>query len=158
MINRNFALAATVLLALSAGGCKSPEAQLQGQWKFSDVKLPANSPNQAQVAQAKQQMSSATADFKADKSFSLGIPQAPIEGTWTINGHTVSMTVTKAGGQDIAQLKKQFEAFAKGNPQFAKQMAAMDKPITATLSDDGKTLTLDATEGKQGQLVFAKGA
>jgi hypothetical protein len=148
---------AGVVLVLAAAGCQGPEAQLEGKWKFSDLKLPAGTANSTEIAKAKTQLGSTSAEFKPDKSFSL-TGALPVEGTWTLSGHEVSMTISKIGGQDVAQLKRQLQAMGpNAGPKPAEhQLGALDKPIAATLGDDGKTLTIEPSEGMKGELVLAK--
>lgn len=160
-MNRHCVIAAGLVTALVAVGCKGPEAQLVGKWKCTDMKLPG-SVSSANASMAKSMMSSITLEFKPDKHYTMSVI-LPIEGTWTISDHTVSMTMTKMMGMDMTQLKQTVQQQAKTNPAVAKSlqqnpnsMDALNKPQTATLSDDGKTLTVKDNSGKGGDMVFTK--
>ena len=162
MINRNWAIATGLVLVLCVAGCKSREAQLEGKWKCTDMKLPASAQSGPGAAFAKSMMNAITIEFKPSKQYTMSM-MFPIEGTWTLDGTTVSMQMTKMMGMDLSQLKQTVETQAKTNPTVAQQLKAnpngmdsMGKPQTATLSDDGKTLTVKDNTGKGGDMVFTK--
>jgi hypothetical protein len=162
VINRYGMVALGFVLVLSLGGCKNPTAEVIGKWKCTNVDLPASIANNPNAAQMKSALTSSTIEFKADKSYSMNVSVA-IDGTWTVDGSTVNMTTTKVMGMDAAQFKQVVEQQAKTNPMVAQQLKdnpdaldQMTKPRAATLSDDGKTLTLKGTSGKGGDMAFSK--
>ena len=71
----------------------------------------------------------ATVDFKADKTFkvdmNMGSRHQTIEGTYTLEGKTLTMTSTKEDGKE-----------------------SHDKPEVATLSDDMKSFEMPGGVGK----------
>ena len=127
-------VALVIVIAVIGAGCAQPEAQVIGKWKVDPASLSTG--NAQQDAITKQFAQNMSVEFKSDKTFSMTMMVA-FEGTYTLTGHTVTMTPTKAAGVDMP-----------------KQESATNKPLICTLSDDGKTLTIGES-GKSLKLVKA---
>jgi len=67
---------------------------------------------------------------------------------------------TPAGVMSMADVKKQAEAMAKANPQLAAQIknADMSGTVHADLSEDGNSLSIESSKGKQGTVLMARDA
>jgi hypothetical protein len=89
--------------------------------------LSVKDPNTAELA--KTFAAQLVVEFKADNTFSF----AGMTGTYAVSGHTVTLTPTAA-------------------PGMSKEAS---KPATATLADDGKSLTL-AGGGSGKSMKFTK--
>jgi hypothetical protein len=114
------------LFAALAVGCAKPEAQLVGKWTVDPSSLSTG--NAQGDSMAKQFAQSMAIEFKADKTFTMTILLS-FEGTYEVSGHTVTMKPTKAMGVDLSKLESKDDS--------------KSKPMVATLSDDGKTLSTD---------------
>lgn len=143
------ALVGVVAVAGLAGCKKGVEAQLEGKWTMS--KAPNVDPKNPAAAMIQGMMKSVTIEFKKDHKFSMTM-MIPIEGTYSVSGNSVSLSPTSIMGMSMDQIKSQ----SKNNPAMAKS-GDMDKPMNATLSEDGKTLTVDDKSGK-GAMEFTKDA
>ena len=131
-------LAMFALLAAVAVGCKpSPEKQVQGSWKASDVQLPAQLANNPMASMLKSQLGGATLEVKPDKKYTLSVGGQPVEGDWSITGRSASFLAKTFAGQSAADIAKMTQG---GGANMAAVTSALDKPSTLTLSDDGKTL------------------
>ena len=145
-------IAVALACSLALVGCSSKEKQLVGKWKIDTTKLPASMTSGPGAAMAKGFMSSMSVEFKPDKKFAMTMI-VPIEGTWTLDGSTVTLTMTSMMGMSLDQIKQQ--AKNSTNPTAASNMQSLEKPLTGTLSDDGKSLLL-AQPGQKDALTFAK--
>ena len=141
----NKSIVASSLLLLALAGCSNKESQLEGKWKFKDLSTPSSQNPQA-AQSIKNMLGSMSLEFKKDKTYAMTVGVA-MEGNWTLSGNTVSMKPTKVMGMDIATVKKQAAASGKMTTQQSDQI---DKGMTATLSDDGKTLTMAGNGGASG--------
>ena len=123
-----------LVLAVLGSGCSKPEANLIGKWQMdSDAMKTGNAQTDAMAAGFAKSM---VLEFKADKTYTM----APfMEGIYVVNGHSVTLTATKAIGMDISKLPNK----------------ADNKPQNATLSEDGKSLTINT--GKN-PMKFVKAA
>lgn len=139
-----------VMAVAGLAGCKKGiDAQLEGKWTMS--KGPNVDPKNPAAALIQGMMKSVSIEFKKDHKFTM-MMMVPIEGTYTASGNTVSLTPTSIMGMTMDQIKEK----NKGNPALAKS-GDMEKPMNATLSEDGKTLTVDDKSGK-GSMEFTKEA
>lgn len=137
-------LVGAVLVGLIGTGC-SKAPSVVGKWSGT-APVPANNPAAAAMAN----LGKVTAEFKADKTYTMQISIVPVEGTYETSGKTVTMKITKAMGMDLDALKKMA-------PQG--KTSDMDKPMIATLSDDGKTLTVQPQGSSSNQpLVLTRDA
>jgi hypothetical protein len=143
------------LVAICALGATS-QAQLVGKWKFKELNAGAQATAQ-QTAMAKTQLSQSILEFGADKSFSMTIGGKPgVAGKWTLTNRQIVIVPTAMGGQPVEKMKAQMQQYAAKNPQFAAQMSHMFDPLKATLSADGRMVTLMASAGKSGSVVYTK--
>jgi|GEM_PF-1837986 len=137
-----------IVLALLLVGCGNKEAQVVGKWKVKTLPNLSNVPN---AALAQSMLSGVTYEFKADKHFTTSVPAAgamgEAEGTWSLSGDTITMTTTKAAGQDAATLKKMIDANPQAKAMLAKEGNGDPFNKTATLGGDGKTLTMKSSQG-----------
>lgn len=110
------------LVAYVLAGCSGGGDPMVGTWKLKlddaiASKLPAGEKMEA------------TVEFKADKTFAvdmnMGSKSQKIEGNYTLEGKTLTMTATKEDGKPSS-----------------------DKPEVATLSDDMKSFDMPGGVGK----------
>jgi len=87
---------------------------------------------------AKQFAKAVTLEFKGDKTFSMNMV-FPVEGTYELNGNTATMKLTKMNGMETTKMNTGDANQGPGNAA-----------ILATLSDDGKSLTLTPPAGATG--------
>lgn len=132
------ALAALVLLLW---GCAPAtiEQQVIGQWK-GQLELGKQS-EQNSFAQMAAQAFEPTINFKEDKTFAMTVAVLPVEGTWSVNGHKVTLIVTKISGQSKADFKKEAKREMAGNPFMSSpDLDKADKPIVLDVAPNAKTL------------------
>ncbi len=125
-------------VCLVAAGCSRPS--VVGKWVVDPASIPASGAFGGDVA--KQLTQGVSLEFKPDNTFSFTMMYS-FEGTYEVSGHTVTMKLTKAAGKDVATMKT-----GGANPGA--------DAIQATLSDDGKTLTVTGSAsmgGNAGQTV-----
>ncbi|WP_144241155.1 hypothetical protein [Fimbriimonas ginsengisoli] len=140
----------SVALVLAASGCKKAPT-VEGKWKFKES-ASLSKLTGAQAEMAKSFIKSMALEFKKDKKYSMS-GMVPMEGDWTLDDHTVTMKVTTIAGMSKDQA---MQMAMKASPAQAKLLKSQqDKPTIATLSEDGKTLTLNDTTGK-GSVVFER--
>jgi len=149
------ASAVSIVGALSLVGCGNKEAQLTGKWKIKSMPDLSNAQGVQGNAMAQsvlQSMSKSMAiEFKPDKHYTMTMI-IPIDGDWSISGNTVTMKATKMAGMDMAQIKK----MAASNPQAQASLDKNSTDMTASLSDDGKTLTVNSKNGSGSAMTFEK--
>lgn len=131
-------LAPLGLLVLLAGCQPSPEKQVEGNWKISEVKLSPAAEKLPGSAAIKKSLLESTLEVKADKSYTMSQMGQPIVGAWTIETRTLNLTTKSVGGKSIEELKAMAKAVG-----MEKSLDALSKPMLLTLSDDGKKLTGD---------------
>jgi uncharacterized protein (TIGR03066 family) len=111
-----------ILIALLALiGCSKPDPMV-GTWQLQmDPAINSQLPSSQKI--------SATVEFRADKTFTvdlnLGSRKEQLEGTYTLEGKTLTMTPTKENGKPSS-----------------------DKPEVVTLSDDMKSFEMPGGMGK----------
>src|SRR5579863_6204178 len=126
-------IAAVATLAVLGSGCAKPEAQVVGKWQFDAASMSTGDAQKDSMM--KSMAGSMTMEFKADKTFTGPM----MEGTYEMNGHTISVKPTKMLGMDISKLPN-------ANAVQTEQ---------ATLSDDGKSITIPSKNGSPVKLVKA---
>lgn len=143
------------LVALFVVGCAGKEP-VTGMWKGS-IQIPDSMKNDPK-AQAATKVSP-TLQLKDDKTYVLnGIPNPmtgasmEIDGKWTETDTQVSLTMEKVAGQTIDQIKQLVKAMPGGDAQIA----ALEKPIVVTISEDRKKLTMQPSAGAQGSIEFTR--
>ncbi|MDR3691477.1 MAG: hypothetical protein P4L46_19005 [Fimbriimonas sp.] len=146
---------AFVLVAVCAGilavGCGNKDSQVIGKWNGKVILSDKDKKNPA-VTAVEGMLNQSTFEFKSDHAFTASIGAA-MEGTWKVEDTKVSLTPTKVAGKSIADIEK---AMA-GSPNYATIKANLDKPMTMTLSSDGKTLTMDSqSSATTSKMVFSK--
>lgn len=144
---RSFLLATFGLMLCFVVGCHGVaglagggSANVIGKWTGNATADPGFEKDPA-FEMAKGLTKSINFEFKADKTFT-GSMIFPIEGTYTVVGNTVTLTITKAMGM---------ETKGKGDN---------DKPLVLEMASDGKTMTakdMGADKGpKHYKLTFEK--
>lgn len=130
------------LVFVAAAGCKpSPEKIVQGNWKVSEVKLPPAVEKNPMAKMLKGMFESSTLKVEESKKYTLTFGPLPIEGKWAISEKSLTLTPETAQGKPISTLASQPGAGAIANP------------MTFTLSEDNKTLSV-TNQGST--LVFTK--
>ncbi|HWD38901.1 MAG TPA: hypothetical protein VG944_08645 [Fimbriimonas sp.] len=136
-----------ILCGCSAG----PEAKLIGKWK--------GSPPTGLDPRIASLMGNPTVEFAKDKTFkqefSILGRTATMEGTWTISGNSVSMTIAKVDGKSIEEAKAQAKAAIK-DPALQKKMDENGGVEAGTLSSDGKTLSVNNAKGSGAGITYTK--
>ena len=132
---RSIIVASLLLLLLALGGCGSKEDAFIGTWQ---VPPPAG------------EQPSATEILLVKKDKTFDASNHYLMGTWSVSGEKLLLQVNKVGGIPLEEWKKSSTA--------GVQQKFFDKPLTGTLSNEGKTLTVDPPTTGQGMvtLVFAK--
>ena len=97
--------------------------------------------------------------FTQDKAYVAQIRGMDVKGSWTLQGHTVSLTPTTFSGKPIAERAAELRGkFRLLPPGVRKASEAMVKDLEAKrvlqLSEDGKTLS--ANEGSWTGMVLTK--
>jgi hypothetical protein len=141
-------IAALVAVSFAAVGCKHG-GNLVGHYKAEMPKDTSaavnNNPFAAGLENA--MIQSMTLDLNADNTFKMSIFIAPVEGKWSEDGTTVTLTPTKVMGMDANQ--------AANNTTANAAFGANAKPMTLTEQPDGTLLM--ASDKPQGQsLVYRK--
>lgn len=135
---KHISLALGILLCIFLAGCKS-SPNVVGKWKaqVDASKIDDKNPG---AALAKQMADSMTLEIKSDKTFSLTM-FLPFEGTWTQSGDTLTLTMTKAMGQDVSKMPN--------------RDSSQDKPLVLKISPDGSKLSGEDPSGKE-TLTFVR--
>lgn len=167
-MNMRFAAPAVFVLGLALAGCGTPESKLIGKWKGEVVLSDkAKSDPMSAVAQGMVSMLDPQLDLKPDHTFTLYLSIMPIDGTWSYDGATVTLTPNKYGGVDPEEVKKKMaegkerwkDKAPSGAMEIAKEAPAPGTPMTVKISEDWKTLSLEgqssAIQGI-GDIVFKK--
>ncbi len=118
-------LIATLGVAVIAG-CKNGDSQVVGDWKDSSGKVTS---------------------FKADKTVTQGSGATLVAGKWSLDDKVVSIEIDTIGGKPADQFIDQFAKMLK--PDQAAKAKEMLKSVKFKLSDDGKSLALQAPEGQK---------
>ena len=127
-------LALSIASALLITGCASKESKLLGTW---------NMEASGKGAEA------GTLELKADHKFAI-TGGASLAGTWKLEENKLSLTLETANGKSIAELSDLAKKFNAG----AEQVAALSKPMSATVAEDLKSLSLVSPIG--GTVTFKK--
>jgi hypothetical protein len=117
-----------VLFAFFVAGCAKPEAAFLGKWRAN---APAKTGNARTDAMMADMASSMIIEFKADRVASFAVQTQTIPCTYTVADKVATLTMTPSAGA----------------------APAASKPLTLTLSADGKMLTAD---GNGQQMTFSK--
>lgn len=115
-------LALFVIVMTALIGCSKASDPMVGTWKLQvDEAIASKMPAGEKIE--------VTVEFKADKTFAvhstMGSRHDDIEGTYTLEGKTLTMTTTKEDGKPSS-----------------------DKPETVTLSEDMKSFEMPGGDGK----------
>lgn len=121
---RRWLYGSAVAVSLVAG-CARPESQIVGKWTVDTSAISTGSSQWDSIAKGFAQ--SVSIEFKPDHTFHLTLFIA-VEGTYTMDGRTVHMRPTKVAGNAV-------------DPSRPKDRGATTE-MEATLSDDGKTLSV----------------
>lgn len=144
----------------SLGSVSSPgktasdaKGHLIGKWT-AQIEMPKNASKDpsAQMAyeMAKAFASSIWLELKDDGTFTLSMI-FPIEGNWKKDGTKLSLIPTKVMGMSESELKKHAK-------EGGAEMNFTSEPMVLDISADGKSLTLDSDDPKEGSLIFRKQA
>lgn len=82
-----------------------------------------------------------------------------VEGSWSVSATTLTLKTEKMNGKTVAEAKQTMLAHAakSRNPEALKSMAEnLDKPITMTLSGDGKKITTPVDPKVHGNTEYQK--
>ena len=137
VINIQSSLGAIVLVGVSGilCGCSNPSQEIIGHWAVD-----TSQPKMAQIKKAgvfgAMALNNVNVDFRKDKTFTLTI-FLPITGTYTVNGHEVTLHPTRLLG-----------IVPTSTDQNQKP-----HDIVGTLSSDGKRLVLDPNGKSPGYFV-----
>jgi len=115
-----------LFIALVLAGCKSGP-NIVGKWDMGSTEgltLPV--------------------EFKADKTFS----GTAMEGTWSQSDKTVTLTLTKVMGMDVAQFQQKAQEIAKQMGSKTPENADMAK-LVLTVSEDGQTMSGPSPTGRE---------
>ena len=102
------ALAAGFTAAAAVGGCSKPDpkAMLLGDWRVrptsavvQGVKMTDDNTTRGEARALGSYLGSFTVSFRPDNSFTFRMGPTPMEGTWTLEGEKVTMSVGKMGGE-----------------------------------------------------------
>jgi hypothetical protein len=117
-----------LLCVLVAVGCRRPDSGLTGKWTYQPPDVGSvsgfNSNKQAAIRSGQKMMANWSLDLRPDHTFTLTVLQ-PIEGTWTMDGSTVTLNAQR------------ILAGVMGPEKEWKQT------LTVTLSGDGNELRMD---------------
>jgi hypothetical protein len=68
------------------------------------------------------------------------------------------MKILKIQGHDLAEVEKAAATLVHNDPKVMKQLKTLDQPLSATLSGDGNTLTVDSPNADHAQIIMVKGS
>ena len=150
-----------------ASGCMSLESRLVGKWQGS-LNMPAQTPF-GKLPSAFASMADPQLDLRPNKTFTLYLSIAPIDGTWKLNGEEVILTPSKVGGMSSKEIGKKAEQAMEQAQQHSPipfPLGTMGGGIPGTqemrvkILNDGETLTLDPGAGTMlggmGKITFKK--
>ena len=159
---RRFLLLLLPLLILA--GC-SPEQQLLGKWR-GKAEISSNLKSQMPPqASAFTDMFQPQLDLRPDKTFTLTLSVAPIDGTWKLENNVVTLTPKTVMGMTTDDVKKKAEKeLDNARKKNALPFPMPDLPGTTemkmTLNPNNEELTLDPGSGTMfagfGKIVFTK--
>lgn len=130
---------AVVALALVAGCKKAPGdiSLVEGKWQGE----PKSSSGDEALAKLMSIFFSPTLMLKRDHTYKMNL-MYPSQGHFEFYGDSITLTPDTV----LGKTEKQFEEETKNKPLFGRSQKQFDA-MTATLSKDGKSLTLDTPEG-----------
>lgn len=155
-----------LLLALALTGCMTEEQRLVGKWKgtveVSDSlkKMPFGG-----QAMGLSNLIDPQLDLKPDKTFSLHMSFAPIQGTWRLEDKEIILTPTTVAGMSTGEVKEKAEGAmekATGRMGFPLPFGGIPgtKEMRAKIEKDGERITLDPGQGTMvggfGKMTFKK--
>lgn len=158
-------LVALIPLALIASGCMTEEQRLVGKWRGTvEIGPQAKNFPFGSMAGGMANMVDPQLDLKADKTFTLYISFAPIEGTWTFANEQIVLKPKKMMGMSADDVKK------RAQDQMDRAMPGLpfgmmgDLPGTADMKvqvlNHGEKLSLDPGAGTiaagLGKMTFKK--
>lgn len=123
---------AAVFAVALLSGCKNPDAGIIGKW--NDTK-------------------GSSVTFNADKTFTQGSGTTSAAGKWSLKDKKLTVSIDTIGGKPADQVIQQLaDMMAKMNPKGSSKsdtdkLKEQLKNITMTLSEDGKTLSIDGMKG-----------
>ncbi len=140
-----------------ATASNTSDDSLVGTWQ-GELKMPEASKDDPGAAMAKglgdMMAGMMNLEIHKDQKFTMSMMMIPIDGSYTREGNTLTLTPEKIMGMTPEEFKK---TQSKNNP--AASTEDMSKPMKMVLSEDGKELALEPEKGKesQGSMVFKKG-
>ncbi len=126
-------------------------SELLGKWNGKVNKKPVDKADPgAKMGDALAEMftEGLTLEFPDDSHFKLTLMFIPMEGSVERDGKNLTLKATKIGGMTEAQAKELKQPGAKG-PEFSE-------PMTATVSEDGKSILLFGTKDATESVVFTR--
>jgi hypothetical protein len=145
----------------------SPEEKMVGKWRGKvDLSALKSTPAGGMVGNFSS-MIDPQLDLRPDKTFTLSLSMAPIDGRWSMSGDEITLTPTSVMGMSASDAKKQAQKAmdkAKERSPFPLPFAMPSMPGTDVMHVhiDEKTqkLTLDPAAGTMlagfGKIVFTK--
>lgn len=156
-----------VVPALLASGCMSPEARLVGKWQGS-LNVSGQTPF-GKLPSGFASLADPQLDLRPNKTFTLYLAIAPIDGTWKLQDKEVILTPSKVGGmssKEIGQKAEQAMEQAQEHSPMPFPFGMMGGAIPGTqemhvkILNEGNTLTLDPAAGTliggMGKITFKK--
>lgn len=130
------------VLVVAAVGCKGT-MNVVGKYK-AQIEMSEEDKKNPMAAMAQGMAESMTLELKDDRTFAMTM-MLPIEGTYTVEGSTLTLTPTKMMGMSLSEMQKQ-------NP------GAESEPLRFNVTDGGKTLTAipDKKQQDPGTLKFVR--
>jgi hypothetical protein len=162
-----FILPALVLVVWAAAGCMAAEDRYVGKWRGKvDVDALKSTPMGAMAGNFAS-MIDPQLDLRPDKTFTLSMSMAPIDGTWKLNKNEITLTPTKVMGMSAADAKKQAQRAMdreKDKMPFPIPFGMPAMPGTevmhAKIDEKKNTLSIDPGSGTMmagfGKMVFTK--
>lgn len=160
---RKFALLLLPALFL-LGGCLSPEQQLVGKYKGKiDMGGPLKATPMGAMASGYASMLEPQLDLKPDKTFSLNLSMAPVNGTWRLDHDQLILTPKSVMGMSANEVKdraaKEIEHSKRDMPFQMPNLASMME-MKAVVDHKEQKITLDPGNGTMlagfGKIVFTK--
>jgi hypothetical protein len=143
-------------LAVCAAGCLSPEQQLVGTWTGKvELGESAKSLPNSQMASGYANMIQPKLDLRPDKTFTLTLAVAPVDGTWRRENNELILTPKKVMGMSTGDIKK------KADKEFKHAKSeSNDMPFPFPTGDSLPALSeMNATVGKgNDQMILDPGA
>ncbi len=146
--------AGLVAVAVLGIGACAKETSVVGKWK-GKIDMPEPKTEQekamAKMMEGFAGMMTPDLDLREDKTFTMNM-MIPIEGTWVQSGKTVTLTANKIMGMTVDEAQKMAAQQNKG----VTQNQDLQKPMILTISEDGKSMSMQGEGAQKGTITFAR--